>query len=210
MKKTTSFILSLLFLLSVAGCTNASLETALSSVLPEDAGIELPSALTTKEETFSFEPGEGVLVWWSADNTPEERPLTAEEAESGTVTLSAPKGSVMPVLIYRMTARQLADPATTQQPLPRPSGCIWPLSTDIDAAGGFPSRMLWRLLTEADPVTGSPADIRNYCARFNWKRFSEEAAKLDDPWLCDQRKLLRAIASGTFTLRDLKQTATRN
>lgn len=208
MKHFISCSCIILLLLVTAGCSDPAMAPALSKNSSGYLEMSLPDSLTTTDKTFTFEPGEGALVWWSSDNTPEQRELTADEAASGAITLSVPKGSVMPVLLYR-TDFQQEDGAESSSAaeIPHPSGCIWPLSTSLDAAGGFPARMLWRLLTETAPESGSPAAIRNYCARFNWKRFAEEAAKLEDPWSLDQQVILLAIAAGSFSLRDLKQNS---
>lgn len=151
----------------------------------------LPEAWSTKEVTFQFEAGPGSISWWTPDNTSESRMLTDDEAASGFVTLTVLKGSVTPVLFYRTGTLE-------------PEGCIWPVSSEMDGAGGFCSRMLWRLLTETDPESGPPEAVRAFCARFNWKRFYEKTASVEDPWSLDQTAILRAIAGGTFTLRDLR------
>lgn len=208
MKYLFSFIFITVFLLVTAGCSDPALVPALSKNMVCVLETSLPDSLTTTEKTFSFEPGEGMLVWWSTDNTPERRELTADEAASGAVTLSVPKGSIMPVLLYYIGTQQAeGTESSSTGDIPHPSGCIWPLSTRIEKAGGFPARMLWRLLTETEPDSGPPAAIRDYCARFNWKRFSEEAAKLDDPWKLEQQVILLAIAAGTFSLQDLKRAS---
>lgn len=163
---------------------------AVSLVLSACSEGALAEALTTEEAAFSFAPAAGTVLWWSADNTPLRHTLTAAEAEAGSVTLTVRKGSVTPVLLYRTDEHE-------------PSGCIWPVTGTMSTSGGFSSRMLWRLLAETDPATGPPEAIRAYLERFNWKRFCEEAAKLDDPWELDQQRILKAIAGGTFTLRDL-------
>lgn len=168
-------ILSILLLISLAGCSD----------------VTLSEALSTTEITFSFEAGPGTLVWWSAENTQERRSLTAAEAERGSVSIRVAKSGVTPVLLYRAGVLE-------------PDGCIWPVDEHLDSYGGFASRILWRLLTESDAGSDPPDAVRAFCARFNWKRFSEVTAAVDNPWSLDQQAILQAIAAGTFTMKCLK------
>lgn len=166
---------SVLILHCTAGCSNGALS----------------EARATTEVQFTFEPAAGTVVWWSADNAPLEKELTASEAGSGTVTLTLKQGSVTPVMLYR-------------EDILEPAGCIWPVSAIIDDGGGFPARMLWRLLNETDPESGTPEAIRAFCERFNWKRFCDVVATIENPWNIDQQMVLNAIADGSFTQKCLK------
>lgn len=168
-------ILTILILLCTEGCRNETLS----------------SAHTTTEASFSFEPAAGTVVWWSKDNTPQQRELTAGEAAAGSVTLTVQKEGVTPVMLY-------------QKDVVEPAGCIWPVSTSITEKGGFCSRILWRLLTETDNSSGPPEAIKAYCGRFNWKRFCDEVETIENPWELNQQKILKAVADGTFTMKCLK------
>lgn len=151
----------------------------------------LSGAAATSEATFTFEAGPGTLLWYAPENIPMKRALTDQEAETGIVTLKVLKGSVTPVLLYRNGTVE-------------PEGAIWPVSAEISRTGGFASRMLWRLLTETEERYGSKENVREWCCHFNWKRFSEKTAALENPWQLDQQKILRAIAAGTFKMKDLR------
>lgn len=164
-----------LLVLCATGCTNGALSGA--------------HAVT--DATFTFEPAAGILVWWSTDNVPNQRSLTASEADSGSVTLSVRKDNMTPVMLYRENVLE-------------PAGCIWPVSSIMDAAGGFSARMLWRLLTESDSASGPQEAVCAYCERFNWKRFCDVVATIENPWELNQQKILKAIADGTFTMKCLK------
>lgn len=190
----------ILMMMVLAGCKNASLTDTMS--VP--ALKSLADKLTLQKVTFTFGDGGKTLVWWTKDDTPEIRELTAEEASSGEVTLQVLKGSVTPVLVYRTELCRDENAPEAQLPVPRPIGCIWPVGAELTESGGFSARMLWRLLTETDPVSGTPREIRDYCAHFNWKRFSEKVDELENPWELDQQKILLDIAGGTFTLNSLK------
>lgn len=172
------FLLSAVALILLSGCPNGALS----------------GTGATADIAFTFQAGPGTLYWFTADCTIESRALTATETSSGTFTLSVLKGSVTPVLLYRPDAVE-------------PEGAIWPVTTSLDRTGGFSSRMLWRLLTETDENCGPPEAVREWCCHFNWKRFTESVAAIEDPWSLDQQKILLAIAAGTFKLKDLKSAS---
>ncbi len=188
-----------------SGCANSTLMDEFHGTISLSLPSPVLEVLTRDEAVLTFEPGAGTLIWWSAGNTMEKRQLTSQEAETGTVTLSLLKGSVTPVLLYQEQVFSYEDlTPETLIPVSQPMGCIWPVTSTMDERGGFASRMLWRLLTETHPVSGSPESIRDFCARFNWKRFTEEIATCPNPWELDQQKILRTIAAGMFTSNCLK------
>lgn len=189
-----------MILMSLTACKNASLY----ELMADSELLSLTEQVTLSEVTFTIDCTEGTLVWWTPDNEPEIRELTEAEIAGHSVTLEMPKNSMTPVLIYPSILCRDENAPEARLPVPRPIGCIWPVRSDLTASGGFSSRMLWRLLTETDSSSGTPEEIRNYCAHFNWKRFCEQIDGIENPWDLDQQKILLAIAEGTFTLNSLK------
>lgn len=200
-KKTLLLLLSAAVIALFTGCSPGTLPE------PAPAGNygKIYGALIQRDEAFSFKSEAGTVFWWAADNTPQERRLSDEEVRTGCIILPVRKGSVTPVLLYPDKPAHPEEASVNSQPAAaHPAGCIWPVSSVLDEDGGFASRMLWRLLSETEAFSGDTEQIRGYCAHFNWKRFSEEIQRFEDPWELDQQRILIRIADGTFSLKDLK------
>lgn len=82
-------------------------------------------------------------------------------------------------------------------------GAVYPFFTGFNFSAAFPAEvMISLLLTSCE----SPEATRYFLSTFNWVRFCEECAALgDDVALLDKDYIVKKIASGKFSKRDLKK-----
>ncbi len=152
----------------------------------------LHGALYTNTLTISAAGKSGTLLWLDDNSTVRRMDFIAESAEStevDSVAITVSKGFVTPVLLFCDDAEH-------------PEGFVYPFSDTFTEAGGFAAHILYRLVQES--AGRAKNETRLFCGHFNWKKLEEEAAKLADPWGCDQTLILESIADGSFTPHVLK------
>lgn len=81
-------------------------------------------------------------------------------------------------------------------------GAIYPYTLELTKEDGFAASVLYSLY--AGTKNGSREQAGKYLATFNWSRFMEECRKLEDPWKLNKSRIMKDIASGSFSKNDLK------
>lgn len=82
-------------------------------------------------------------------------------------------------------------------------GTIYPYGTILTQKDSFAADVL-RTMYAATDDSASDSQIQNFFMRFNWQRFMEECRNYENPWLLDKEKIMKAIASGSFKVTDLR------
>ncbi|MDR1784898.1 MAG: hypothetical protein LBR23_00290 [Spirochaetaceae bacterium] len=118
--------------------------------------------------------------------------------DARSVTLELPRNGVCPVLAYPLT-----ETSSGRVSFFLPAGCVYPVATGADWAGGFEASIALRLLTSAQD-DGS-AGMRGRVSLFNWKRFHGLAALVNNPWNMDDEKILSQITARSFSIYSVRE-----
>ncbi len=84
----------------------------------------------------------------------------------------------------------------------RPLGAIYPYSIRLQEKDGFAASVLYSLYCQSKQ---GGEETAYFLCRFNWQKFMESCRqKAEDPWSLDKERIMKAIASGHFSLRDIR------
>ena len=87
--------------------------------------------------------------------------------------------------------------------IPRPTGAIFPLNTELSFQNGFAASVLYSLYMGSS--CGNATDVQEFLTRFNWQKFEQTCLeKSADPWLLDKERIMKAISSGKFKKSDIR------
>ncbi len=187
-------------LLMTASCTHAGFNP-FTSTETETVELHLPAV-----PAFSFSDAEfsGFAVSWTdGDGTVQIR-KTAEPD----ILITLKKNAFTPVL-----ARPVYVCAGTEKTPFYPAGAVYPLHSGTGGVKllwetGFTADTADKMLREFTRRNGRKAAAA-YLSLFNWDRLSQYIrSRTADPWLTDQRKLMTAVSSGTFTARSISAAKT--
>ncbi len=135
-----------------------------------------------------FAPRSGIVVYPDSNCNMISVEFSGELSLEITVNRNEP----LPILVYQKENNFISS---------RPYGCIYPYSTCASQKCGFASSVFYNLYMSSS----APSEqVREYCSRFNWKRFMELIDRYEDPWLLDQENIVSKIASGKFRSTDIK------
>ncbi len=167
--KPSSLLLPLLLLFFATSCHTGYNTSRFATIYTTTANITFPADTVQS------------IIWFDADDTiqtisPEQLPSD----NTSPITLTLPTQQVTPILVFYKNQE-------------RPSGCIYPLSTQCTPLGGWAAHLLYQFLRKT-----KGENIRQFATQFNWKKLMDAASRLNDPWQLDEEAILTAISEGSF------------